>query len=98
MSTAGKPPLLQGRTPSDLRAFVTDAKLFFSLKAIKEDSQKITWISAGLRGEPELQAWYLANETAFDTKKYEDFLAELRKRALPLDFVWTPEGRIRGTK
>lgn len=52
----GKPPFLLGTSPKDLRTFVNHAKLFFTLKKITDDPQKILWLGAGLSLVPELEA------------------------------------------
>ncbi|GAA6026234.1 hypothetical protein JCM8202_000461 [Rhodotorula sphaerocarpa] len=98
VSTAGKPPLLLGTSPKDLRSFINAAKLFFTLKKITTDAEKITWTGAGLTNFPELESWYLSNQTSHEAKTFDTFLADLQKRALPFDFVWTMEGRIRTSK
>lgn len=94
----GKPPVLLGTSPKDLRTFVNHAKLFFTLKKITDDAQKILWLGAGLGGVPELEAWYLSDEETHAAKKVDDFQKDLFKRALPVDFVWETEGRIRESK
>lgn len=47
---------------------------------------------------PELESWYLSNQDAHLAKKSDDFLKDLYKRALPVDFVWETKGRIRELK
>ena len=97
-SLAGKAPVLLGNSPKDLRTFTMYAKLFFQLKRITDDSEKIMWLGAGLGNLPELDSWFHSNQSAHLDKKYDDFLKELNKRALPPDFVWLTEKRIRDSK
>lgn len=95
---AGKAPVLLGTSPKDLRTFTNRAKLYFILKSIKDDEQKIMLVGAGLANVPELESWYLSDEEAHNAKKYDDFLKALYRRALPADFVWEMEGKIRKAK
>lgn len=97
VSQIGKPPVLLGTSPKDLRSFLHAAKMFFGLKSINTDEQKISWLGAGLGRHPELESWYLCAQTEHDAKKYDDFVADLQKRALPNDFIWNMEGRIRSS-
>ena len=98
ISQVGKAPVLLGTSPRDLRTFTNHAKMYFSLKKIDEDMQKILWVGMGLAAVPELEAWYLSDEDAHLAKTFDAFLKDLYRRALPADFVWEMEGRIRESK
>lgn len=97
-SQAGKAPVLLGTSPKDLRTFTNRAKLYFVLKSIKDDGQKIMLVGAGLANVPELESWFLSDEETHLAKKYDTFLKDLYRRALPADFVWDTEGRIRESR
>lgn len=85
-------------SPRDLRSFTNHAKLFFLLKKITDGNERILWLGMGLSLIPELESWYLSNQEGHLAKSYDNFLADLYKRALPADFVWETEGRIRSSK
>ncbi|GAA5831335.1 hypothetical protein JCM3770_006411, partial [Rhodotorula araucariae] len=94
----GKAPVLFDTTPAGLTAFGRAAKLFFLTKKITEDALKIEFVAAGLQHFPELHNWYLSNADTLEGGKYDAFLAELQRRALPRDFVWDEKGRVRALK
>ncbi|GAA5878146.1 hypothetical protein JCM1840_002256 [Sporobolomyces johnsonii] len=94
----GKAPLLFDISPAGLTSFSRAAKLFFCTKTVKEDKDKITYVGTGLAHFPELHNWYLSSASVHEAKKYEDFLLQLQKRALPRDFVWEAEGRLRAVR
>lgn len=98
VSQAGKAPVLLGTLPRELRTFTNHAKLYFTLKKIEDDQQKVMWTGMGLAAVPELEAWYLSDEDTHLAKTFDDFLKDLYRRALPADFVWEMEGRIRESK
>ncbi|KWU40960.1 hypothetical protein RHOSPDRAFT_27953, partial [Rhodotorula sp. JG-1b] len=95
---AGKAPALFGTSPRELRTFTNHAKMFFLLKKVEEDKQKVMWTGMGLAGVPELEAWFLSDEDTHLAKSFDDFLKDLYRRALPADFVWEMEGKIRDAK
>lgn len=95
---AGKAPVLLGTSPRDLRTFTNHAKMFFTLKKIDEDQQKVMWAGMGLAAVPQLEAWYLSDKDTHLAKSFDNFLKDLYRRALPADFVWGMEGRIRESK
>ncbi|GAA5920998.1 hypothetical protein JCM5296_000444, partial [Sporobolomyces johnsonii] len=94
----GKAPVLFDVSPAGLTSFSRAAKLFFRSKSVKEDEDKIAYVGAGLGHFPELHNWYLSSATTHEAKKYDDFLLQLQKRALPRDFVWEAKGRIRTSR
>lgn len=90
----GKAPILLDASPTGLVAFTRAAKLFFRIKNIKEDEDKVKYISIGVQEFPELYNWYLSSATAHEAKKYDTFITDLQRWALPRDDVWEAKGQI----
>jgi hypothetical protein len=91
----GKAPLLLDDSPSGINAFTRSAKLFFRIKKVTEEDDKIAYLGAGLAGYPELYNWYASAAEEHEQKTYATFVGDLQKRALPRDYVWEAKGRIR---
>ncbi|BGP28438.1 hypothetical protein JCM10296v2_000170 [Rhodotorula toruloides] len=65
---------------------------------IQADSNKITYLSAGLAVFPKLYNWYVSSATVHKAKKYDVFVKDLQKRALPRNYVWEVKAKIRFLK
>ncbi|GAA5825846.1 hypothetical protein JCM11251_000024 [Rhodosporidiobolus azoricus] len=91
----GKPPFLLDSSPSGISSFACSARLYFRKAKIDTDEDKISYLGEGLVAFPELYNWYNASAKLHEAKKYQAFLADLQKRALPRDYVWEAKGRIR---
>ncbi|GAA5826740.1 hypothetical protein JCM11251_002875 [Rhodosporidiobolus azoricus] len=91
----GKPPFLLDSSPSGISSFARSACLYFRKAKIDTDEDKISYLGEGLVAFPELYNWYNASAELHEAKKYQAFLADLQKQALPRDYVWEAKGRIR---
>ncbi|GAA5961502.1 hypothetical protein JCM21900_000964 [Sporobolomyces salmonicolor] len=93
-----KAPLLLDVSPSGLTSFLRNAKLFLRTKSVKDDKDRIAYLGAGLAHFPEIHNWYLSAAVVHEAKKYEVFILDLQKRALPRDYIWSARGRIRSAR
>ncbi|GAA5908929.1 hypothetical protein JCM5296_006825, partial [Sporobolomyces johnsonii] len=94
----GKAPILVDSSPAGILNFLRSAKLFFRSKKIEEDEDKILYLGAGLAHFPELAGWYSSSAADHDAKTYDVFVRDLKKRALPRDYIWETEGRLRAAR
>ncbi|GAA5873889.1 hypothetical protein JCM1840_000216 [Sporobolomyces johnsonii] len=94
-SVLGKPPVLSDLSPQALSNFLLAFELYFDLKSIDVDRKKIMMVGLSLRGFTELEAWWTASMVSHLAKTYETFIKELKREALPRDYVWQVEREIR---
>ncbi|GAA5882921.1 hypothetical protein JCM3774_000948 [Rhodotorula dairenensis] len=94
----GKAPVLFDCSPSGLKDFLRAAKSYFRKQKDLDDGDKIAVLGEGLLHFIELKSWYNANEDRCEAMKYDDFVAELHRRALPRNYVWDAKASIRDSK
>ncbi|GAA5981406.1 hypothetical protein JCM10908_004099 [Rhodotorula pacifica] len=94
----GKAPILFDCSPSGLKDFLRSAKSYFRKQKDFDGSDKIAVLGEGLMHFVELKSWYNSNETRCEAMKYDDFVAELHRRALPRNYVWDAKAEIRASQ
>lgn len=93
----GKAPVLFDCSPSGLKDFLRSAKSYFRKQKDFDDADKIAVLGEGLLHFVELKSWYNSNESRCEAMKFDDFVAELHRRALPRNYVWDAKAEIRAS-
>jgi hypothetical protein len=85
----GKPPMLEGRAPAQLKQFLTRLNFYWKTKKEKvDDEEKIQWAGAGIGEDIELTAWFEGGGDQLAELPWPEFVSKLLLRSLPVDFVW----------
>ncbi|GAA5985754.1 hypothetical protein JCM11641_007204 [Rhodosporidiobolus odoratus] len=94
----GKPPQLTDLSPHSLVNFLLAFKLYFNLKDVTATRKKILMVGLSITNFTELNAWWTGSMSSHLAKTYEQFVRDLKREALPRDYVWEVEREIRESR
>ncbi|GAA5881029.1 hypothetical protein JCM8547_003592, partial [Rhodosporidiobolus lusitaniae] len=97
-SPLGKPPTLPDLSPQSITNFLLGFELYFDLKDITSPRKKILMVGLSVTGFVELNAWWTGSMEQHLAKTYDSFIKDLKREALPRDYVWETEREIRESR
>lgn len=83
-------------TPGELCSFKMACKAYFRLKEVPDNVQveRIVW---GIQ-DPQIQSWYITNQTRIDVMSFRRYIVELKRVWLPSDWERTTRAKVLSTQ
>ncbi|GAA5974660.1 hypothetical protein JCM11641_007045 [Rhodosporidiobolus odoratus] len=78
--------------------FLLGFELYFDIKDVTSSRKKILMVGLSVTGFVELNAWWSGSMATHLAKTYEQFIKDLKREALPRDYVWEVKREIRESK